>query len=303
VLLAAAAVAAGAARAADPLQNAYGGEYTAASGDVVKVYTSALLPHDDTVNQQWADFLGSLVHGSELASVTLVIEPFGQVQQHCGLGAYGCYRNDTGVIVAIGERVPPDGPSPEGVVAHEYGHHIAQHRSNAPWNAQMWGTKRWASAMGICGDVRAGRLHPGNEAAYYLLNPAEAFAESYRILNEELLQLPVTPWRIVSTSLQPTTAALAALRKDVTEPWAAPAPRTIRGGFGVYGSDTRTYAVRTPYDGRLTATVAAPPGLKLRVSADGRASGAETICGTRIAHVTVTRLSGDGRFTLTVATP
>jgi hypothetical protein len=157
--------------------------------------------------------------------------------------------------------------------------------------------------MGICADVRSGRLHPGNEAAYYLLNPAEAFAESYRLLNEQLLQLPVTPWRIVSPSLQPTTAALAALRKDVTDPWTASAPRTIHGGFGVYGSDSRTYPVKTPYDGRLTATVAAPPGLKLRVSVDGRATGAETVCGTRTARVTVTRLAGNGRFTLTVATP
>src|SRR4051794_38191587 len=110
--LVAAAVAPAAASAADPLANAYGGPYTTPSGAVVRVYTSSLYPADDAVNQRWADFLDTLVHGSELADLTLVLEPSGQVQQHCGLGAYACYKIDTATIVASVDRVTPDGPTP-----------------------------------------------------------------------------------------------------------------------------------------------------------------------------------------------
>ena len=90
VLLGAAALTAASARAADPLQNAHGGRYTTPSGATVAVYTSALLPVDETVNQRWADFVDTLVHGPEIAELTLVLEPFGQIQQQCGLGAYAC---------------------------------------------------------------------------------------------------------------------------------------------------------------------------------------------------------------------
>jgi hypothetical protein len=303
VLVAVAALAPAAARAADPLETAYGGRYPTPSGGTVAVYTSGLMPDDDAVNQRWADFLDSLAHGSELADLTLLVAPFSQVQQQCGLASYACYKSDRGLVVSIGERVPPDGPAPEGVIAHEYGHHVAAHRSNAPWRAESWGAKRWATAMGICAKVRAGDLHPGDEAAYYLSNPGEAFAESYRLLNETSLGLPVTPWTIVSPSLRPTPAALDALRRDVAEPWVAAPPRTFAGTFTARGPSTRMYLVPTPYDGTLTASLQAPPGAAFRISVAGLPTSRGTVCGQRTTRVVVTRVRGTGRFTLTVQAP
>jgi hypothetical protein len=303
VLVAVAALAPAPVRAADPLDNAYGGRYTTPSGGSVAVYTSGLMPHDDAVNQRWADFLDRLPHGPELAELTLLVEPFAQVQQQCGLASYACYKADRGLIVSVGELVPPDGPTPEGVVAHEYGHHVAAHRSNAPWRAASWGAKRWATAMGICAKVRAGDLHPGDETVYYLFNPGEAFAESYRLLSETSLGLPVTPWRIVSPTLRPTRAALDALRRDVVEPWVAPPPRTFAGTFTARGPSTRTYLVPTRYDGMLTASLQAPPRTAFRISVAGLPTRRGTVCGQRTTRVVVTRVRGNGRFTLTVQAP
>jgi hypothetical protein len=288
---------------ADPLAGAYGGPYTTPSGAVVRVYTAPFYPRDDAVNERWAGFLDSLVHGPELADLTLVLASIGQVQQQCGLGAYACYKRDTATIVAVAERIG-DGPTPEGIVAHEYGHHIAARRSNAPWNAEAWGTKRWATAMGICPRVRTGALHPGDERVFYLFNPGEAFAESYRLLNETALHLPVTPWGIVSPTLQPSPAALEALRQDVTEPWAAATPLTLSGRFRKTGPQTpRLFRVRTPLDGSLAVALSAPARASFRVRIDAKAARSEIVCGARTTLVSVERIAGYGSFTLTVTPP
>jgi hypothetical protein len=293
-----------AALAADPTAGAYGGPYTAADGETVNVYTSSLYPKDDTVNQRWADFLASLVHGPELADVTLLLAPLGQVGQSCGLGAYGCYKADSATIIASLDRPAPDGPSPEGVVAHEYGHHVAAHRTNAPWNARTWGTKRWATAMHVCPRVRAGKLHPGDERVYYLFNPGEAFAESYRLLNETALGLPVTAWSIVDTSLQPGQAALDALRQDVLAP-SSPAPAlSFTGTFSRGGPEKpRIFLVKTPLDGTITASVSGSRGASFRVSIQGKPTTSEIVCGVRKTAVSVARVSGYGSFRLTVTPP
>ena len=64
-----------------------------------------------------------------------------------------CYGGQT--LVVVGETT--DGIAPNSVAAHEYGHHVAANRSNAPWPAIDWGTKRWASEVGVCSRVSAGR--------------------------------------------------------------------------------------------------------------------------------------------------
>jgi hypothetical protein len=288
---------------ADPSINAYGGSYGTATGESVRVLTSPLYPQADAVNQKWADFLATLVHGPELAELTLVLAPTGQVQQTCGLGAYACYNFETSTIVASNDRIG-DGPTPEAVIAHEYGHHIASRRENAPWNAESWGTKRWATAMGICPKVRAGKLHPGDERVNYLLNPGEAFAESYRILNETALHLPPTPWTILDPSLQPTQAALDALRLDVTTPWVAPADRVFTGRFTRSGPRAdRSYIVRTPLDGKVTVALSAPAGTSFRVLIGGRPARSQIVCGSRSLRVSVERVRGYGAYQLAVSPP
>src|SRR5438034_7045369 len=93
-----------------------------------------------------------------------------------------------GAAVAPGVELP-DGTSKETVLVHELGHNVAANRDNAPWSAVDWGTKRWATYMNVCARHDAGTAFPGDEADHYLLNPGEAFAETYRLLNFQLLSL------------------------------------------------------------------------------------------------------------------
>lgn len=295
-------LAVGPAAAADPLAGAFGGSYTAADGSVVRVFTASDYPVDPAVNQRWADFLGSLVHGDELARVTLVLAPSAQVQQLCGFAALACYRRETATIVAPADA-PTEGPSPEALVAHEYGHHVAASRVNPPWDARRWGTKRWATAMGICAGVAARRLHPGDESsAYYARNPGEAFAESYRLLNEQALGLPPSPWSQVSTSLAPGRAALAALREDVLAPYAGPTRVVRAGAFRRGGAGRLTFTLRTPLDGRLRVRIATR-GVQARLLLDGAARSSETVCGRRVVSATVERVGGWGAVSLIALVP
>jgi len=94
-------------------------------------------------------------------------------------GADGCYLPDQQLLLVPGNN-PSDGTKLESVLAHEYGHDIANNRSNAPWYSGAWGRKRWASYMNICRRVEAGTAFPGDEGVHYKFNPGEAWAESYR---------------------------------------------------------------------------------------------------------------------------
>ena len=105
---------------------------TASDGEVVNVYVQdELLAADPTTGQKWADILTGLVHGSELSSLTVYIATLDQVTQTCGSGALGCYANNR--LIAIGQDY--HGLSARAVVTHEYGHHVADNRDNAPWQA------------------------------------------------------------------------------------------------------------------------------------------------------------------------
>ena len=92
---------------------------------------------------------------------------------------------------------------PEEVARHEYGHHIALNRSNAPWPAFDWGPKRWATAAHICPRVRWNTAYPGDESLLYKLNPGEAFAEAYRVLVDMLLGEAHPAWPLVDPSFYP----------------------------------------------------------------------------------------------------
>ena len=48
-----------------------------------------------------------------------------------------------------------------------------------------------------------------------MLNPGEAFAETYRLLNEQRLALPQESWDIVTRSLFPDATALSLLEQDI----------------------------------------------------------------------------------------
>jgi hypothetical protein len=148
--------------------DAHGGVYTVASGEQVKVYVSESYPIDDSLNQHWAEFMAKLVHGNEISKLTVYVAPMPEVQALChSTEADGCYLLDQQEMVVSGET-PPDGAPVEEIVAHEYGHHVALNRSNWPWQAALWGTKRWASYVQVCARVVAHTAFPGDEGAAVL---------------------------------------------------------------------------------------------------------------------------------------
>ena len=134
-----------------------GGRLTAATGEQVTIEVSDSYSPEAVSPQRWADFFAALVHGDELGRVTVRIGTPAEVAQLCGPDALGCYSR--GLLVMPGETW--EGVSPEEIARHEYGHHVAANRSNAPWRAVEWGTKRWASLVGVCARTAAGQLSPG----------------------------------------------------------------------------------------------------------------------------------------------
>lgn len=309
---------------------AWGGPTTAATGETVNVLVSAAYAVDPAIPQGVADFLAQLYHGAELATVTVYVAPLPEVQSLCGSEAGGCYSAVRQIIVAPGEDLP-NGTSTETVLAHEYGHHVAASRDNAPWAAVNWGTKRWATRADVCRRATEGTAFPGDEGERYFLNPGEAFAEAYRFLNFQKAawpSWPLTPWNS-DPSFFPDQAALDAVREDVLDPWTGPTEKLWRGRLTrppVTKATTNTqarkkakpvaprpyrFAVPTPLDGQLELQLrVAPTGATVSVAdLAGRqlvppqsAPVSATVCGQRALVVTV-KAKKPGRFAAVVSTP
>jgi len=285
----------------------WGGVYTTNTNEHVTIYSSNAYTTDDASNQRWADFVASLVHGAEISRVTIYLAPPAQVAATCG-GAdiLGCYEASR--IMAPGEDTAQ--VSAESVVAHEYGHTVAANRSNAPWPALAWGTKRWASYEQVCRRARSRELFPGAEGPLlYQFNPGEVFAETYRLVNERLAGRPDTPWRVVDPSLQPDARDLALVEQDVRRPWTANRRLTLNGRFAARGPSARTFTIRTPLDGVLAATVRSTPSVRVelvagkKLVAHGSSSIATTVCGARTLRARVKRVVGSGPFTVSLSLP
>ena len=292
----------------------WGGVYRTSSGENVTIYASTAYPQDPALGQKWADFLSTLVHGSELSAVTVFLAPEAQIARVCGADALACYSGQDSVLVSPGED-PAAGISAEAVITHEYGHHVAASRSNAPWSAIDYGTKRWASYINVCSRARSGQLFPGaEEFPQYQLNPGEGFAESYRVLNERRAGIAETPWQVVSNSLYPDDTALALLQQDVSTPWRG-ASTSTRTGSLTRTTRVRTYTVATQLDGTLKLSLRPSAGTRLALdvfasstrlahaAGTGTLSRTLTICGQRSLRIRVTALRGNGSFRLAVAKP
>ena len=294
----------------------WGGTYTTSTGERVTIRVSDSYPQDQALPQRWADFLGSLLHGSELQTVTLYLAPIREVRSICGQSALACYSDAQSLIVAPADRVSPD-ISAESVVMHEYGHHVAASRTDTPWAAIDYGTKRWSSYEQVCAKARAGQLFPGAEDSNYQLNPGEAFAETYRVLNERRLGLPESTWDVVSDALYPDATALSLVTQDVTTPWAGNSSSSASATL-TSRARTRTVTVATPLDGTLSVTVRGARNARATVVILG-ASGAAvsraivagavtrsvgaTVCGARSYRVRLTLQRGAGTFRLAVSKP
>jgi hypothetical protein len=299
------------------LSSSWGGTFQTPTGAAVRIELSDAYPQDPAIGQRWADFLDSLVHGSELETVTVYIAPAREVETICGAGSLACYSPDRMLVVTPGED-PSRFVSAEAVLTHEYGHHVAANRFNPPWTAIDWGTKRWASYEQICAKERANEVFPGAEDAFhYPLNPGEGFAESYRVLNERRAGVPEAPWDIVDRIFYPDNQALALLQQDVLSPWTQNRQSVLRGSFTKAGPKLRAFATTAAFDGGLEATLRAPARARLSLAllnSAGRvvkrssvtsqsASVSATICGSRSFRLRVTRVSGAGKFQVTVSRP
>ena len=270
--------------------------YRAATGELVDVSVSGSYPSSESIGQHWADFFAGLVHGDELSLLHAFIAPLPEVQALCGSGALGCYGDNE--LVMTGDTAY--GFDPEEVARHEYGHHIAFNRANPPWKSIEWGPKRWASHAGVCARVRAGTAYPGDQSLLYRLNPGEAFAESYRILNDSRAGALDLLWPILDRSFFPDQGALQAVEQDVTAPWTWDTGNVVRRRVVAAPGRNAALRIATPLDGTLIVRVRPAGAYDLTVAAGeemlratGRSSSArETrvtyrICGQRSLSVRV----------------
>ncbi|MEA2249694.1 MAG: hypothetical protein QOH46_4223, partial [Solirubrobacteraceae bacterium] len=127
----------------------------------------------------------------------------------------------------------------------------------------------------------------------YSRNPAEAFAEAYRVLNGG-------KWSgVVDGSLAPDATSLQLLRADVVDPWRGDRTLIRRGDAPA------RVRIDTGLDGRLRAA-ASGRSVVVRDAGNGRVMGRgagharATICGQDAVTVDV---AGRGPFTLRVTIP
>jgi hypothetical protein len=277
--------------------------YITSSGEAVDVSVSPSYPTSEAIGQRWADFFASLPHGPELLRLKAYVATLPEVQAICGGSAVGCYGDDRLFVT----NEPAFGFAPEEVARHEYGHHIARNRSNAPWSAIDWGPKHWATAARICPRVRWNSAYPGDESLLYKLNSGEAFAEAYRVLVDTRLGEEHPAWPLVDSSFYPDRAALDAIEQDVVSPWTRPTVHILhlRGRVG------RT-RIATPLDGTLTVrlidrselALTGDDGRVMRTTGRHGTTRSYEVCGERSVAIRVTAPGRvGGRVDLAVAVP
>lgn len=282
-------------------------EYYTQDGQSIQVEVSSGYQLDPAAVQSFVSFLGGLLHGSEMSRLTAYLATPREITRICGFGALACYFPGSERMVVAGEDVPGSEPPRELVIAHEYGHHVAQNRDNSPWVAIDRGTKRWSTYEGICPGIRRGTIRPSR----YWQNPGEAYAEAFAFYHYP----NVIPWDW--DIARPDQGAFDAIYADVADPWTHRASSNWTGTLSARATrDVRL--VSTPLDGRLGVELDGPPGadFDLRVLAPGQnrvlarslGSGADetlryTICGRGSVRVEVKAYRGEGPFEVTTRTP
>jgi hypothetical protein len=292
-----------------------GGAIATSTGEMVTVYVSSTLPAELGTAETWAEFLVHLVHGPELATLTAYIAPLSEIADICGPRSLGCYGANR--MAAMGETMY--GITAAEVVRHEYGHHVAGNRLNPPWSAIDWGPKNWASGARICRRATDGTAYPGDEGDHYELNPGEAWAETYRLMDERKSGASGSGWGLIDSSFYPDEPALQAAELDVSRPWTAGSRTTYRHRFTATSKQLWSIPVATPLDGEIAVTIRLPKGGvhdvvlvdRERKAVVGTAlwSGASekrfttTLCGTRSLLLKVRRRGAYGQVVATVEKP
>ncbi len=292
---------------------AAGSHYADGDGHSVLIERDSAYTSADA--QHVADVLGSFSHGSEMNRLHVLLATPQHITSICGQGVLACYFPGGERMVVSGRNASAAGgePSRDFVLAHEYGHHVAENRDNSPWDAIDYGTKRWASYEGVCSGVRSHRYFPGDQGSHYWDDPGENFAEAYAFMAYPLEGIG---WDYNAT-LRPDQRAFARISDDVLSPW--------RGNRVRRWSDTlpasrrsRSRSVDVAWDGRMRVTlngaagadfdlyVLAPSSGKVLARSESP-SADETIrynvCGRTGVLVEVYRYSGSGAFTAEISRP
>jgi hypothetical protein len=292
--------------------NAFSGSYTA-KGMKIKIAISPSYSADAAEAQSWADFLADLPQRGDAATMDVYFAPLPEMQAICGSDADACYDPNDSVLILLGETAP-DGASVEEVAAHEFGHHIANHRSNAPWSAFSLGPKRWATKLKVCQAVRGGTMFADDPGDNYDRDPTEGWAEAYRV---SAGQNP-TDWSIVSDIFRPDAATQKIALLDATSPWRGNTSSSRSGKLLKGRSRTSKFTFLIPHDGTVKVGLKSSRGLnadlelydsggRTRIGSSrlrGRSdSVTRTLCGQRSVIARVTRSSGSGSFKLTASVP
>ena len=277
--------------------------YTAPDGARVSVDVSSGYRREPARVQHLVDFVASLVHGPELGRLSISIRTPAELQGICGVGADACYAPALMRMIVPGEDLRD--VTLEHLIAHEYGHHVLASQRNAPWNANAWGAKRWATYEGVCAREARGEVFPGDEAEHYRLNPAEGFAEAYRVVNAERAgSWGASAWITDPLFFYPDAEAARLLEQDVLHPLDRPA--TVKRSIALRSGQTRLLRVATPWDGILRASARDAQVSVLDTSgrppSAWRRNASATVCGQRSIVVAV-RGSAPGRYTLTLRRP
>ncbi|MEA2391270.1 MAG: hypothetical protein QOK31_1379 [Solirubrobacteraceae bacterium] len=280
--------------------------YRTRSGYNVRVAVSSSYTLDNARVQAFVDFLDTRLHGSELGRLHVLLATGPEIAGICGPEALACYDPRPQKMIVPGDQTPADQPSLEYVITHEYGHHIARNRSNAPWSADTWGPKHWATVEHVCSGVVRHRLFPGDEGDHYYENPGEAWAESYATYHYRSNMWRWTPL------LKPGDAAFGAIRHDVSAPWRRTARLTRTLRFARGHSSVVRLGLRTLLDGALRIgvgpsrhqSVITQVVIRHRLAASTLHHGvAGDLCGVRSLQVRVLRRRGYGRVRVSVTYP
>ena len=290
-------------------------------GTTIDVQSSTAVPNPDAVGQEIVNFLGTRVHGQELSRLRVFIGVPREISDACGGGSevLACYASSERRMY-VPDRDPGVNRSAafsrDYAVTHEYGHHVANFRSNAPFPALNYGAKYWASYKYVCAGALGGDYFPGDQGEHYLDDPGESFADTYAHLPEN--GFADVPWQF-NPALRPDVGAFAALRRDILDPWRASGRRVVTGSLNAVRR-SRLTAVRLRLDGTLDLRLRGPRRANFSVAIyDGtdliartRTAGSQdhlrtTLCrdGTPIetVRIRVNRLTGAGAYSLTALYP
>jgi hypothetical protein len=229
--------------------------YATPDGQTVDVTFAPVYTPDPVVAQSYVNYLASLPHGSELSKLHVLITTPQDTQTRCGGidGTLACYTAGNHTMTVPGQQIQSgDGVTTNYVIAHEYGHHIASLRNNAPFDALNYGPKYWSSYELVCNRAIEKKLFPGNERGDYLRNPGEGWADTYAHL-----MFPAVSWQF-SKLLTPNADSSAAARKDVLTPWTTQLSKTFKGTFTPSSSNARRFSFQLTLDGAMSVKLSGP---------------------------------------------